>query len=178
MYSSGFPVRISGELHHVLLRFDWARSGRLVGSKTVSGWARSGLFRVDFSGFRFFPDHVARSNFNGLKSFSVDRANQLNSKTNVSLLFLIVFLFYWRHTKLEEDFRWKLEYWAISYIIFSDFSCRIGIHNKKNGIWLWKILKNPFFSFLPQKWGRPGIFATWFRKIVPTNLKKDFIRVW
>ena len=33
------------------------------------------------------------------------------------------------HTKLEEDFRWKLKYWAISYIIFSDFSCRIGICN-------------------------------------------------
>ena len=33
------------------------------------------------------------------------------------------------HTKLEEDFRWKLKYWAISCIIFSDFSCRIGICN-------------------------------------------------
>ena len=31
--------------------------------------------------------------------------------------------------QLEEDFRWKLEYWAISYMIFSDFSCRIGICN-------------------------------------------------
>ena len=63
MYSSGFPVsqRISGELHHVILRFDRARSGRPVGSKTLSGRARSGLFRVDFSGFRVFPDHVARS---------------------------------------------------------------------------------------------------------------------
>ena len=60
----GFQVcqRISCELHHVLLRFDWAWSGRLVGSKTVSGRARSGLFRVDFSGSRVFPDHVARSN--------------------------------------------------------------------------------------------------------------------
>ena len=45
----------------MLLRFDRARSGRPVGSKTVSGRARSGVFRVDFSGFRVFPDHVARS---------------------------------------------------------------------------------------------------------------------
>ena len=27
------------------------------------------------------------------------------------------------HSKLEEDFRWKLKYWALSYIIFSDFLC-------------------------------------------------------
>ena len=62
-YVSGFPVcqRISGELHHVILRFDRARSGRPVGSKIVSGGARSGNFRVDFSGSRVFPDHVARS---------------------------------------------------------------------------------------------------------------------
>ena len=48
----------------MLLRFDRARSGRPVGSKTVSGRARSGVFRVDFSGSRVFPDHVARSTNN------------------------------------------------------------------------------------------------------------------
>ena len=48
----------------MLLRFDRARSGCPVESKTVSGRARSGLFRVDLSGFRAFPDHVARYNFN------------------------------------------------------------------------------------------------------------------
>ena len=46
----------------MLLRFDRARSGRPVDSKTVSGRARSGVFWVDFSGSPVFPDHVARSN--------------------------------------------------------------------------------------------------------------------
>ena len=45
----------------MFLRFDRARSGRPVSSKIVSGGARSGNFRVDFSGSRVFPDHVARS---------------------------------------------------------------------------------------------------------------------
>ena len=45
----------------MLLRFDRARSGCPVGSKTVSGRARSGVFRVDFSGSRVFLDHVAHS---------------------------------------------------------------------------------------------------------------------
>ena len=45
----------------MFLRFDQARSGRPVCSKTVSGGARSGNFRVDFLGSRVFPDHVARS---------------------------------------------------------------------------------------------------------------------
>ena len=48
----------------MLLRFDRARSGRPVGSKTVSGRARSGVLRVDFSGSWVFPDHVAHSSFN------------------------------------------------------------------------------------------------------------------
>ena len=62
-YYSGFPVckRISGELHHVFLRFDRARSGHPVGSKTVSGGGRtfvdkkgefSWTFWVNFSGHK------------------------------------------------------------------------------------------------------------------------------
>ena len=46
----------------MLLRFDRALSGCPVGSKTVSGRAQSGVFQVNFSGSRVFPDHVARSN--------------------------------------------------------------------------------------------------------------------
>ena len=57
----------------MILRFDRARSGRPVGSKTLSGRARSGLFRVDFSGFRVFPDHVARSR----KNYQTTRAESL-----------------------------------------------------------------------------------------------------
>ena len=45
----------------MFLRFDRARSGHPVSSKTVSGGARSGNFRVDFSGSRVFPDHVVQS---------------------------------------------------------------------------------------------------------------------
>ena len=45
----------------MLLRFDRARSGRPVDSKTVSGRAQSGLFQVNFSGSRVFPNHVAHS---------------------------------------------------------------------------------------------------------------------
>ena len=54
----------------MLLRFDLARSGRPVGSKTFSGRARSGVFRVNFLGFRVFPDHIARSKNN--QRFTID----------------------------------------------------------------------------------------------------------
>ena len=70
--------RISGELYHVFLKFDQAWSGRPVGSKTVSGWARSGLFRVDFSGFRVLPDHVARS-----KIFQTHNNHNFKEKKNL-----------------------------------------------------------------------------------------------
>ena len=42
----------------------------------------------------------------------------------------------------------------------------------KNRMWLWKIRKNPFFSFLPQKRGWPKIFAIRFHKISPNKSQK------
>ena len=60
---------------------------------------------------------------------------------------LVSKLMLYSHTKLEEDSRWKLEYWATSYIIFSDFSCRIWICN--------------FQWFTGKIWRADSFRATW-----------------
>ena len=71
-----------------------------------------------------------------------------------------------------------LSYKHVIYLKWKLKLCRIQIHNEKYDLILENGGKNPYFWFLPQKRGWPGIFASRFLKIVPTNLKNGFTRGW
>ena len=97
----------------MLLRFDRARSGRPVESKTVSGRARSGLFRVDFSGFRVFPDHVARSTDHSMLIFTVDLFMNHLVETSYNIRLRVVGIF-------------KLKLSRTDFFPFSKY-CKMGV---------------------------------------------------
>ena len=76
----------------MLLRFDRARSGCPVDSKTVSGRAGSGLSGVDLLGSRVFPDHVAHSSMYGLIWYLHDSVSTLKHDIFLKLVVFQDFL--------------------------------------------------------------------------------------